>query len=95
MRLWNTGLQGAQDGRVERQKDSSGLRAEGEAKRPGTTRQGHQVVGKEGRNGKACPSLLEAFGVHRATHSPPQLKMLCSLPGLAVVFANKSGFVIG
>ena len=36
MRLWNTGLQGGRDGREDRRKDSSGLRAEGEAKRPGT-----------------------------------------------------------
>lgn len=34
VRTWVTGLQGAQTGRAKRQKDSSELRAEGEAKRP-------------------------------------------------------------
>lgn len=36
--------------------------------------------GQEGRKGKACPSLLEASRVHRATSSPPQLKAFYGLP---------------
>lgn len=36
--------------------------------------------GQEGRKGKACPSLLEAARVHRATSSPPQLKAFYCLP---------------
>lgn len=85
--LWPAGVE---DGRIEEGKDSSGVGAQGEAKRPVKSfekcrGQGHQLVGKAGRRGRACPSLLEAFGVHRAAHSPPQLKAVCSLPCLAVV----------
>lgn len=36
--------------------------------------------GQEGRKGKACPSLLEASRVHRATSSPPQLKAFYCCP---------------
>lgn len=50
--------------------------------------------GQAGRKGKACPSLLEASRVHRATGSPPQLKASTACLAL-VVSPDRSGFVMG
>lgn len=69
VKTWDIGLQGAQGGTAKRQKDGSGPRTEGKAKRrtmpvekPARAKErGRQLVGKEERRGKACPSLLEAF----------------------------------
>lgn len=97
---WDMGLQGAQDGTAKRQKDAQGPEQKEEPRAQqcllrSQKERGHGLVGKEGRRGKACPGLLEAFGVHGAAHSPPQLKAVCSLSCLTVVFTDRSGFVPG
>lgn len=100
VRTWDTGLQGTQGGTAKRQKDGSGPQAEGKAKRltmpvEKPQRARPRVGGQRREERETCPSLLEAFGVHGATHSPPQLKAFCSLPCLTVVSSDRSGFVPG
>ena len=95
VRTWDTGLQVL---RIEEQRGRKTAQDLEEREKPKDLQCYKARPSKSGQRReeqKSCPSLLEASGVHRAAHSPPQLKTLCSLPGLAVVFPDRSGFVTG